>query len=271
MFLKDVGKDMSIKGDTIYFVLNDGKLYALRDTGTSFEDLWQTQIDPPKVGITDVYYSSPAIGFNHTIYVGTPYNNLVAVYPDGELKWKFGVSDRVCSSPIIDSSGIIYCGSNNDTLYSLIDSFSFATVNWKCPSDGNIERPIAIIEIIYFTSHNSIYRIGNLNSGIAKNKEYNIIDLYLLKQNIPNPFSINSNTNTSIKYMLKSDCYVSLNIFDLSGKLIKRLVSEKQNSGWHIVKWNGRADSGDKLKPGVYFYKINADNYINTKKMILLN
>ena len=261
----------SVKGDTIYFVLNDGKLYALRDTGTSFADLWQTQIDPPKVGVTDVYYSSPAIGFNHTIYVGTPYNNLVAVYPDGELKWKFGVSDRVWSSPTIDSSGIIYCGSNNDTLYSLIDSFSFATAKWKYPSDGNIDRPIAINGVIYFTSRNSIYRIGNFSSGIAKNKEYNIIDLCLLKQNMPNPFSINSNTNTSIKYMLKSDCYVSLNIFDISGKLIKRLVSEEQNSGWHTVKWNGRTDSGGKLKPGVYFYKINIENYINTKKMILLN
>ncbi|MCD6246726.1 PQQ-binding-like beta-propeller repeat protein [candidate division WOR-3 bacterium] len=264
-----ISSSPSVKGDTIYFVLNDGKLYALRDTGTSFVDLWQTQIDSPKVGITDVYYSSPAIGFNHTIYVGTPYNKLVAVYPDGEIKWKFGVSDRVWSSPTIDSSGTIYFGSNNDTLYSLIDSFSFAVPKWKYASNGNIDRPIAINGVIYFTSHNSVYRIGNFSSSIDENRENDENNPYILKQNTPNPFTINR--NTSIKYMLKSDCYVSLNIFDISGKLIKRLVSEKQNSGWHIVKWDGRTDSENKLKPGVYFYKINAENYINTKKMILLD
>lgn len=261
----------SVHGDTIYFTLNDGKLYAIQDTGSYFIDLWSVQIDPPKVELFDMYYSSPTIGFDNTIYVGTPFNNLVAVSPDGEIKWKYTVSDRVWSSPVIDSNGIIYFGSNNDTLYALEDSFCYAAVKWKFPVDGNMESSVALCNPLYCTSDNRIYKIWTGSTHLIEQKNIinneRVINNYILKQNIPNPFSKGS---TVIKYQLPDKCNVSLTIFDVSGRIIKTLVNENKSSGWHSVKWNGQDNDGKSVKSGVYFYKLESNSFSVSKRLLYI-
>ena len=64
--------------------------------------------------------SSPAIGANGTIYVGSDDGNLYAINPDGTLDWKFSTGTYVDSSPVIDSNGIIYFGSEITTYMPLI-------------------------------------------------------------------------------------------------------------------------------------------------------
>ncbi len=261
----------STNGDTIYFTLNDGKLYAIQDTGSYFVDLWSVQIDPPKVELFDMYYSSPAIGFDNTIYVGTPFNNLVAVSPDGEIKWKYTVSDRVWSSPVIDSNGIIYFGSNNDTLYALEDSFYYAAVKWKFPVDGNMENSVALVNPLYCTSDNRIYRIETGSTHLVEQESIinneRVINNYILKQNIPNPFSKGS---TIIKYQLPDKCNVSLTIFDVSGRMIRTLVNDYKNNGWHSVKWNGQDNNGKLVKSGIYFYKLESNNFSVSKRLLYI-
>ncbi len=261
----------STNGDTIYFTLNDGKLYAIQDTGSYFIDLWSVQIDPPKVELFEMYYSSPAIGFDNTIYVGTPFNNLVAVSPDGEIKWKYNVSDRVWSSPVIDSNGIIYFGSNNDTLYALEYSFCYATVKWKFPVDGNMESSIALCNPLYCTSDNRVYKIETDVTLLKEQKSIinneRVINNYILKQNIPNPFSKGS---TTIKYQLPDKCNVTLTIFDVSGRMIKTLVNDYKNSGWHSAKWNGQDNDGKSVRSGVYFYKLESNNFSVSKRLLYI-
>jgi len=62
--------------------------------------------------------SSPAIGMDGTIYIGSDDRNLYALNSDGSLKWKYKTSDRIFSSPAIGSDGTIYIGSYDNYLYA---------------------------------------------------------------------------------------------------------------------------------------------------------
>ena len=64
-------------------------------------------------------FSSPAIGSDGTIYVGSSDNNLYAINPDGSKKWAFKTGGDVYSSPAIGSDGTIYVGSRDDYLYAI--------------------------------------------------------------------------------------------------------------------------------------------------------
>jgi len=84
---------------------------------------------------------------------------------------------------------------------------------------------------------------------------------YELKQNYPNPF----NPTTVINYQLPMSNNVKLIIFDAAGREVVTLVNEKQNTGSYEVKW----DASD-YSSGVYFYKLEAGSFSETKKMILI-
>jgi photosystem II stability/assembly factor-like uncharacterized protein len=84
---------------------------------------------------------------------------------------------------------------------------------------------------------------------------------FLLYQNYPNPF----NPKTSIKYSISSSQYIKLNVYDILGKEIATLVSEKQSPGTYEVTWDA-----SQYPSGVYFYKLETQGYKETKKMLLI-
>ncbi|MFA6457704.1 MAG: right-handed parallel beta-helix repeat-containing protein, partial [Bacteroidota bacterium] len=82
-----------------------------------------------------------------------------------------------------------------------------------------------------------------------------------LSQNYPNPF----NPSTTIRYALPSSAEVKLSVYDLLGREIAILVNEKQSAGWKEVEWNAHHVSS-----GIYFYKLTAGNFVETKKMLVV-
>lgn len=91
--------------------------------------------------------------------------------------------------------------------------------------------------------------------------EENEINKFALMPNYPNPF----NSSTVIKYNLPSTTFVRLTLYNNLGEEVKELVKKEQTAGIYEYKFN----SGD-LPSGVYFYSITTNNFMNTKKMILL-
>ena len=87
-----------------------------------------------------------------------------------------------------------------------------------------------------------------------------------LDQNVPNPF----NPTTVIKYGIASDHQVSLTIYDVTGRKVKTLVNERQRADVYRVTWDGSNDAGQRVASGVYFYKLVAGKFTQTKKMVLL-
>ena len=82
-----------------------------------------------------------------------------------------------------------------------------------------------------------------------------------LSQNYPNPF----NSSTTISYTLPHSCDVTIDIYDILGRKVETLVNDEQPAGYHQVIWNA-----DDAVSGIYFYRINASDYTETKKMMLL-
>jgi hypothetical protein len=89
-----------------------------------------------------------------------------------------------------------------------------------------------------------------------------------LGDNYPNPF----NPTTTIKYSIAEKGRVTLKIYDAAGRLIRTLVDQDQapqTSGFETI-WNGLNDQGRRVASGVYFYRLNAKDFSQTKKMVLL-
>ncbi len=94
-----------------------------------------------KYGANSAIYSSPAIGSDGTIYVGSYDDYLYAINPDGTLKWRYGTGGLVFSSPAISSDGTIYVGSQDDYLYAINPD---GTLKWKYGTGGYIKSSPAI-------------------------------------------------------------------------------------------------------------------------------
>ena len=87
-----------------------------------------------------------------------------------------------------------------------------------------------------------------------------------LAQNYPNPF----NPDTLIRFTLAKDADVSVNIYNIKGQLVKTLVNDHRKAGEHQVSWNGIDDNGTPVGSGVYLYRMQTNEYLSTKRMILL-
>ena len=103
---------------------------------------------------------------------------------------------------------------------------------------------------------------GNINavaSSISQLTE--LVNSYELAQNFPNPF----NPTTNIKFSIPTSSKVVLTIYNSMGKEVESLVNEKLNQGSYQVDWNAVNFSS-----GIYYYKIQTDGFIQTRKMLLI-
>ncbi|MHB1686873.1 MAG: FlgD immunoglobulin-like domain containing protein [Ignavibacteriaceae bacterium] len=85
-------------------------------------------------------------------------------------------------------------------------------------------------------------------------------------QNYPNPF----NPTTTIQYALPEARSVKIIVYDINGKEVTVLANNFQNAGTYSVTWNGKSDNGQQVASGIYFYRVQAGNYVQTNKMVLL-
>ena len=87
-----------------------------------------------------------------------------------------------------------------------------------------------------------------------------------LDQNSPNPF----NPTTAIRFTLSEKQTVTISVYDVNGRLVRTLLSGVRETGSHTVTWDGRDSAGVTVGSGVYFYRLDAGKFSDTKKMVLL-
>ena len=90
--------------------------------------------------------------------------------------------------------------------------------------------------------------------------------VFALSQNYPNPF----NPTTTISFSMAEESVVSLNIYDISGRLINTLVNNNLPQGYHSVVWNGADSDNVQVSAGVYFYTLDNGAEVITNKMVLM-
>jgi len=89
---------------------------------------------------------------------------------------------------------------------------------------------------------------------------------YTLHQNYPNPF----NPVTSLRYDLPEDGLVNITVYDMMGRVVKTLVNTSQTAGYKSIRWNATNDRNESVSAGLYLYTIQAGEFRQTKKMVLL-
>ncbi|MDP3682288.1 MAG: T9SS type A sorting domain-containing protein, partial [Ignavibacteria bacterium] len=178
-----------------------------------------------------------------------------SLYPDpgGEL--------RGVSAP---SSSVIYACGYPGLLYKTIDGGD----NWFLHSVPTSQS----LNSIYFFNETKGFAVGDSgtilftsNGGVTgvDEDEPSIPDKFQLFQNYPNPF----NPSTVISWQLAVSSNVSLKINDVLGKEIATLVNEEQQAGTHNYEFEMR---NHELSGGVYYYRLQAGNFVETKGMIYL-
>ena len=91
-------------------------------------------------------------------------------------------------------------------------------------------------------------------------KEFN------LGQNYPNPF----NSTTNIEFALPKRCEVNISVFNILGQKVNTIANGEFEAGRYVADWDGTAENGVPVASGMYFYKIEADEFTTTKKLMLL-
>ncbi len=114
---------------------------------------------------------------------------------------------------------------------------------------------------IKFTTQIPSENIDNLET-----EERIIPHKFTLKQNYPNPF----NPNTTIAYSLPKQSYIDLKIYNIKGQLVRTLYNDEQEAGEYSINWDGSDEQGRVVSSGVYFYSLQTDDFVQTRKMLLL-
>jgi hypothetical protein len=110
---------------------------------------------------------------------------------------------------------------------------------------------------------------GSSNIGINSLTSENRLQMpkmFAVYQNYPNPF----NPTTTIAFDLPQTAKVTIDIYDLLGRHVIRIMQEAKSAGRYQIEWQGRDDTGHTVTSGLYFYKITAGKWTSTRKMILM-
>ena len=207
-----------------------------------------TLLSPPDQEIVDITDGSGAY-----VFMWDNPNNIDSLSCklvfDGDLEF-------LQSQTINSSFATIQISDVIDQMYNLnIDSL---TGSWR------IE--ISNVEAGANENLNGPFQITFINENILNVFDSNFPKNFSLKQNYPNPF----NPTTSLRYDLPEDGLVNITIFDMMGRIVKTLVNGYQTAGFKIIQWNATNDRNDPVSAGLYLYTIQAGEFRQTKKMVLL-
>jgi len=169
---------------------------------------------------------------------GIPFLNIsfpgYATSSDG-INWTKYAGNPISNDPSVVSSGDAYCDGSTYHMW-----FSF------CEWDS----------VCHYRIHYSTSEITGIDE-----KSYNFPNQFELSQNYPNPF----NPTTTINYQIPELSFVTLKVYDVLGSEVATLVNEERSAGSYEVELNTRG-----LTSGVYFYRLQAGSFVETKKMVLM-
>jgi len=253
--------------DTVYCGAINGRIFRSVNAGVNWVNITDSSVTPNRYAtdITvnpnksdEVYATFGGFGSGHiikTTNAGNSWQNISGDLPD------------------VPHHSIVVDPGYNQNVYVGSDLGVYVTtnfgLNWNEYRSG---MPYALtfdLSIVYSsrkiraTTHgNGIYERKLMEIPVTINSNStSVIKNYELYQNYPNPF----NPKTVISYRLLAGNYITLKVYDASGKLVTTLVDEKQSTGNYKIDFDG-----SNFSSGIYFYTLKTGNYTSTKTMVLL-
>ena len=104
------------------------------------------------------------------------------------------------------------------------------------------------------------------NTAVLEEHTATLPQAFTLSQNYPNPF----NSSTVIRFALPASEEVELAVYNLMGQKVATLVEGVREAGTYTLHWDGRDGHGRALASGVYFYRLQADGQVETRRLLLL-
>jgi outer membrane protein assembly factor BamB len=231
---------------TIYFGCNNGNVYAIDNI--SGKSLWIY----PAFGAVKSTGALVENGLFNRMYIGTSNNMLHCIsLIDGSEIWIYVTSSSI-ECPILFQNGRIYFGTMDGKVISLTD-----------PAYNKIKESSFVSNNVWNTFQGNNFRTGNQADIASKLESYDhkFPESFSLKQNYPNPF----NPNTTIVFDLPKTIEVSLKVFNILGQEVATLISGRLSAGSYSYEWDA-----SNLTSGVYLYRLQAGDYVNTRKMVLM-
>lgn len=275
-------------GSVIATINYSGLVTSLQWDGSTYNLQWVNQ-EPP--GMFFNWYTSVDVSYDGNYIAAGTLNFITTSSYDGKVKlfkrsagnvpqWTFTGAGDYITNVAFSQSGNVLSASSWGELNNLTDDlYLFKTFMGNVPF-FRLNTPGSFFDCSSSNDASTVTASGKAvharqfgNGGILYNVDVDTNDIptyvnpgnltaegYQLGQNYPNPF----NPNTKIFYSLPVAQNVLLKVFNVLGEEIITLVNERQNSGAYEVEFNGSGFSS-----GVYFYKLQAGDFTDTKKFVL--
>jgi hypothetical protein len=217
--------------------------------------------------------------FMLTVDTHPPLIGATTVWPDTGFYGPFSVSSNI-GDPAGISMALLWYRNDLDTLWRA-DTMTVA----KNVYQGTIPQetaPNILIEYYVYAEDGAIpansqtdpigapsavYSFTAGVTGIEDQRPFGgVPKRFALYQNYPDPF----NAGTEILFALPRSCHARLEIYNVLGQRVKVLVDGPRTVGYHTVRWDGRDENGRPAASGIYLYRLQAEEYANTRKMVLL-
>jgi Secretion system C-terminal sorting domain len=255
--------------NVIYAGTDDSHVWATSDFGSSWTDIsgvlptrWVTRVavDPVDENIIYVTFSGlkwrdPQPHVFRSSDMGVTWNDISSNLPDAPVN-AFAVDNY--------DQSVLYVGNDVGMYVSFNTGGTWEFLGQGIPivTVGDIKIHPTENFLVAGTHGRGMYKINlDLVTGIETQGKEVISNSFILSQNYPNPF----NPSTSIQYTVSNLQFVSLRVYDILGNEVATLASEEQPPGTYEINFNALL-----LTSGVYFYKLQAGDFVDVKKMILL-
>ncbi|MCH7886909.1 MAG: T9SS type A sorting domain-containing protein [Candidatus Marinimicrobia bacterium] len=159
----------------------------------------------------------------------------------------------------VDSDSVVYLATGlEDTTHQVTEDILPGSYRWFVIAEDADEDSLDTPSV-------EVFGLGDI-VGVEDEEYAGIPEEFSLFQNYPNPF----NPTTTIMYALPQRSDVTLEIYNITGKLVARIQQNNLQAGYHEIRWNGVNQSGRSVASGLYIYQLSAGDFVQTKKMLLL-
>jgi len=256
---------LGVEGSALLAASSGHGVYRSTNNGSSWTKV--------TAGLGDSDYVSAFANLGSTVFAATQgygtyqsTDNGVTWTPVGSGLLNSDLSEPDLTSLVGNGTDHLYAGSQGSSSAGVFTSTNSGT-NWHASTSGLTNKNVTSLAIVGTqlfagTTGAGVWSqsLSQLATAVNENKS-NRPAAYSLSQNYPNPF----NPSTTISYELPSSSRVTLKIFNLLGQEIATLVDGQQDAGSHSLQWNAA-----NVSSGVYFYRLQTENFSQTKKLMLL-